>query len=211
MIQSEEAPPAIDGEPGLPRPKRAIEFPEIDEPSGPRTQDLDPIKDLEAGTTIGKWNLGLDLGGALNMNRRPSQLFFEIEGGYRLWEKIDINALLSYRLKTDKVLGLLVMPYYNWRLTKPLKTYRVDLRAGVGTGWLFRSFRGNTFQVGHLPIRTSVAGIFYPSSRWALVLSLDYEVWLFRVDSDGASKNEFSNSNGVPMQFIPTAGVRFEF
>ncbi len=212
VIPNETPRPVLDEGLGVPsdRTKR-IEFPEVDEPSGPRTQDLDPLRDLGPGTEVGTWNLGIDLGGAINANRRPSQIHLEVEGGYRLLEKFDLNGILHYRFLKDKVLGFLVMPYYSWRLSDVFKTYRIDLRAGLGTGWLMRSFRGNSFQVGHLPVRASVSGLFYPSSRWAIVLSLDYEIWLLRVDSDGKSYNEFSNKNGLPMHFTPTAGIRFEF
>ena len=212
------APPPLPAAPiTAPAPKPALpspsdfNFPDVKEPKGPRTQDIDPIRELKVGTKIGTWNLGFDLGAGTNFNRRPNQFHFEVEGGYRLYENIDFNGIIETRFMKDRILGFYFMPNYSWRISAPYKNYRVDLRAGLGTGWVFRGFKGNSYQTGYLPIRTSFAGVFYPSAGWAFVVSLDVEVFLLRVDSDGKTRNELGNSKGPPAQLIPTVGVRWEF
>jgi len=209
---AERLPPAplITPPPNLPSPSD-FNFPDAKEPRGARSQDLDPVRGLKAGTKIGTWNLGFDLGAGMNFNRRPSQIHFEVEGGFRLYENFDLNGIIEARYMKDRILGFYVMPNYSWRMSAPHKTYRVDLRAGLGTGWVFRGFKGNSYQNGYFPVRTSVAGIFYPSPRWAFVVSLDAEVFLFRVDTNGKSFNEISSAKGPPAQLIPTVGVRWEF
>jgi len=196
--------------PTLPSPSD-FDFPEMKEPKGPRTEDIDPVRALKEGTKVGTWNLGFDLGAGTNFNRRPNQFHFELEGGYRLYENFDLNGIIEMRFMKDRILGFYVIPNYSWRMTPLYKTYRIDLRAGLGTGWVFRGYKGSTYQTGYFPIRTSGAAIFYPGPRWAFVVSLDLEVFLVRVDSDGKSRNEISHKKGPPTQLIPSVGIRWEF
>ncbi len=188
-----------------------LKFPTPIEPTGPRTQDIDPVRKLEEAAVKHKWYLAAEFGAGLNINRRPNQLHLEVEGAYRFSERWSLALIANYRIFKDRILGFFLMPGYFWKLTDSYSTYRVDFQVGLGTGWVFRGFKGSTYQVGYFPVRTSTAFVFYPSASWAMTAGVDNELYLYRVDSDGTSINEMSHKKGPLAQFVPTIGVRYNF
>lgn len=188
-----------------------FDFPDIEEPRGARTENLESVRLLRRGTPVGSWIFSPEFGAGIEVNERPNQLHFELEGGYRLFENFDLNGVLSYRFFDDRVLSLLVMPSYAFRLTNQRQDYRIDLRTALGIGWALQGVRGSDFQIGNFPVKASVAGLFYITPKLAFSLSTDLEAWLFSVDTDGKSQNLLSAKGGVPTQFIPSIGLRWEF
>ncbi|PIR22669.1 MAG: hypothetical protein COV44_06760 [Deltaproteobacteria bacterium CG11_big_fil_rev_8_21_14_0_20_45_16] len=194
--------------PEIRSPSDEFEFP-TDEVGGAISEDLLAKEVGKSGSLVGGWNYMLDAGAGFNFNRRPAQVHLEMEGGYRLLKQIEINAILYYRFISQRNLGLLIVP--SWILPLSTSKNRIDLRLGVGTGWVLTGVRGNDFQLGLFPVRASGSLFFYALPRFALVLSTDVEMYMFQVDTDSNAKNFLDDKKGPPSQLITTAGIRFEF
>jgi hypothetical protein len=187
-----------------------FEFPFEDGPSGPVSQQVFRKKMSAMIAPKGSWFLSLRPGIAYSLNKRPFQLGFEMEGSYRLLEKLDLNLLVGYRFLKDRIFGGIFMPSWNFHLTKDAES-RVDLRLGLGLGWYLQGVRGSDFQFGQFPIRMDSQLAYYVYPKLALLLNVGFEAFVFRVDTGGVATNQISEEGGMPFQGLAGFGLRFEF
>jgi len=187
-----------------------FQFPKSGNVRGPVSQEFQAEENFSKGTPVGTWNFELDGGAGFNLNRRPNQLDFEAQGGYRLFDKIELNAILYWRFITERMLGLLVEPSWTYQMTGWQKT-RMDLRLGLGTGWVLLGRHGQDFQLGYFPVRIGASVLFYALKSFSIVLSANTEMYLFQIDSDHHFTNLAASSKGIPTQIMTTAGLRWEF
>lgn len=204
-----QAPVAVPDQPNQ-KPRRNFRLPEVEGTEGPVSQEFRRKEFTERGTPVGTWGYNFDIGGAINTNRRPTQVAFELEGFYRIWESFEVHGLLNFRFVDDRILGILVMPTWNFKLTERSET-RIDLQVGLGMGWVLRGIQGIDYQFGYFPLRPSISSIFYAYEDFAIIASLEPEIFLYRVDTAGRATNELGASQGPPSQLQITAGLRFEY
>jgi hypothetical protein len=160
---------------------------------------------------VGAWNLALQGGAAFKVNRSPSQVNFEIEGGYRIWRSLELNGYFNLRFINDKNIGFGFMPSYAWRVTSP-DQIRIDVRPTAGLGWSLRSIRGSTFQLGYFTMRAGCDGVFYFFRNFSMIAGMKLETFLVRTETGGqGTTNELGASGGPPTQFLTSVGLRFEF
>lgn len=194
----EEAPPS-------PTLDRGIRFPEPEPTRGPVTEDIFRSKENAFDRKARPWHISGSIGVAPGIvDRPPGQVNFELGGGYLLWEKWELAGLMSYRVREDRVLSIIVLPAYQANLwTRP--NFRVDWRAGAGLGWALRGVQGNDFQFGYLPIRTHASLLLYPAQSFSILLGLDTESFVFETQTGGGTSFLFAS------QAIFSTGLRFEF
>lgn len=178
---------------------------------GPKSSKFDRAEKFTNVAPTGTWNMAFEVGPAFNINRRPSQVAFQIEGGYRIWKTLDLNGLMYFRARDDRVLGFQFLP--TWTFPKLFGSIeRFDVRAGMGMGWSFRGIRGSDFQIGYFSMRATAGLYYYLLRNLSLNFSLDIDSFLYRVDTGGDNAtNELSGDGGPPLQWIPHFGVKFEF
>lgn len=188
-------------------PKRDFNFPQIEQFKGPVDQEVLQLERSVENTRLHSWNMGVGLGMALNLNKRHQQIHSEVNGGYRLYRLFEVGGILSTRLMTDKLIGLIGTAKGFYTLARP-QGMRLDLGYGGGLGWTFRAAH-NTFNEGRFTVRLQTDFLFFPFPEFAIVLMSAYEGFLFSVFSDGTEN--LMKKGGAPSQVLLTLGTRWEF
>jgi hypothetical protein len=196
-LYPEEAPAAPQINPGL-------KLPEAERPRGPVSEDIFRSRQIGTRPELSKWHFYAGGGVAPGLVDRPGQIHFELATGYQMSEGFEWTGLLHYRTREDRVLSLIVLPSWRWRIYEKT-SLRIDLLAGAGLGWSFRGIQGNDFQFGHFPVRTRAAALFYAAQGFAIVTSLDTESFLMEYEVGEGTRFLFQS------QALFGAGVRFEF
>lgn len=181
--------------------------PEPEGGRGPISQDFQAREEFEPGTPQGAWQITPKIGFGLGVYDRPSQLSLELEAGYRIRKKLEVNGVIGFRFLEDRLLKFLVQPTWTIRLTGR-DAKRIDLRSGVGLGWALLGVQGSDFQIGYFPLRLTTQGLFYINRALALVGGFNLDTYLFGIDSDF----QFVDfPGGPPTQLLLNAGIRIEF
>lgn len=202
-------PPEPDA-PSVSGPENAFEFPKFDGAQGPISEEVFQSQMMARRAPPGTWQWSFKPGIGLNINRRPAQMSFETELGYRIWKSLDLNLLANFRFMKDRMAGLVLMPSYTFNL-KISNLNRFDLRLGIGTGWILRGISGAGFQYGYLPVRTDMQLTYYALPKFGLFASVGTESHLLRVSTEGEYYNEFQGPNGPPTQALIHLGIRLEY
>jgi len=187
-----------------------FQLPAVEQPRGPISEDFGARETFDSSTEKGAWSFEFTAGLGANLKRRQNQIYFETKTGYRLDDKIELNGVVYMRFIKDRMLGFLFYPTYTWRVTKR-EAKRIDVYAGVGTGWTLLGLRGNDFQIGYWPLRVGGGGLYYLRPDFALVANMAVETYLLSVDTDGKYRGFLGSSDGMPTQVLLGAGVRWEF
>ncbi|MGA0164119.1 MAG: hypothetical protein ACO3LE_07740 [Bdellovibrionota bacterium] len=187
-----------------------FEFPSEEEASGPVSQEVFRKKMSAQIAPKGAWFLSFRPQIGYNLNKRPFQLGFEVEGSYRFNEKFDLSLITGYRFLKDRLFGFVVLPSWNFQLTKESES-RIDLRLGAGLGWYLQGVRGSDFQFGQFPIRLESQLAYYLNPKMALLFNVGFEMFLLRTETGGGTTNQLSEPGGMPMQGLVGFGMRFEF
>lgn len=187
-----------------------FEFPFEEEASGPVSQEVFRKKMSAQIAPEGAWFLSFRPSIGYNLNKRPFQLGFEVEGSYRFNEKFDLSLITGYRFLKDRLFGFIILPSWNFQLTKDSES-RMDLRLGAGLGWYLQGVRGADFQFGQFPIRLESQLAYYLNPKMALLFNVGAEMFLLRTETGGGTTNQLSEPGGMPMQGLVGFGMRFEF
>lgn len=201
--------PSIDA-PAVKSPDEEFQLPAVEQPRGPISEDFGAREIFDSSTKEGAWSLEFTTGLGANLKRRQNQVYLETKAGYRLDDHLELNAVGYFRFVKDRMLGFLFYPTYTWRVTKR-EAKRIDVYAGLGTGWTLLGVRGNDFQIGYWPLRVGSGGLYYLQPDFALVANLSIETYLMSVDTDGKYRGFLGGSDGMPAQILLGAGVRLEF
>ena len=194
--------------PEIPFEERPLIFPGEDRDAAPVTQSIFEKERRDQTKTI--WNLGFDLGIAMNMNRRQQQINFAMSGGYRFWPEWELDLSLYYRAVKDTLLGFVGEARYIWIFSNsPSVTWKL-LPVG-GLGWTLRMVpSGSKFSESRFSVRVGAQCLAYFLPQVAAVGGLVIDSYVFGYVSGQGAQNLMSHG-GAPTQALLSFGARWDF
>lgn len=186
----------------------SFQFPGGEPSVGPVSQEVVDREISESGTSQRAWSLTAGGGGALNVNRRHTQVHFESKLGYRYWDHGELGLLTFFRARRDKLLGFILHIQGDYRFTQA-PSLRMEWVYGGGLGWTLRAPH-SSFTEGRFTARVDTGLRMYVYPWFAIEPTAGLDTFWFRVTSKGKAsslvKGGFASSQG-----IASLNVRFEF
>ncbi len=204
----ESAPSAPSPNIEFPFEEKPLLFPGAEDDGSPVTQDVFKRETREAVTRT--WHLAVDLGIALNLNRRQEQFHIDMGGGYRLTPEWELAGSMYYRSIKDQLIGFIAEGRYVWTFYET-PSLVMELLPIAGLGWTLRALPSSSkFTEGRMTVRLGAQwlGYFLPSTAAVATLNIDSYIFSLR---QGAGAQNLMKNGGPPTQALLTFGVRWDF